>query len=106
MKTILLSLFLAFLTNCSVMHFKNGTSNSPEPSKGQLHHNFVYGLIEGSLPVSLSNLCNSKWYSVTTQDTFLTGFLGMLDGVAASVVVPGLPIDIWDPQQIEYSCAQ
>ena len=101
---------LAFaLSGCAVMHFKNGEVESAEPPVAKWHHNVLLSLVETSPVVNLKGNCDDKeWSMFTTKETFATGLLGGLDDIATSVFMPpGFGgIDIWDPQAIEYSCAE
>lgn len=93
-------------SGCSIMHFKNGSAESGGAVQETWHHSGIYSLIEISPLIEPKKLCPDKgWSVITTKDTFLTVLVGSADNIVIGAVVPMVPIDIWDPQALEWYCA-
>jgi hypothetical protein len=90
---------------------------------GEWHHNSVFALVEVSDPVDLRQRCSGGWSSVTTEESFLTGFVPAVLGGLLSTVTPNptnttsddmqrlanpsaqVVSALWDPEYVEVSCA-
>ena len=108
MKTKLAGLIAAafFCTNCSVMHFKNGSAPSDNEVREEWHHNAALSLLELSAPVDLTKRCTEgKWSVVTTKVTFLNALAGSVDEAVTAGLTKGFGINLWDPQTVEWECS-
>lgn len=81
MKAIIrITLLLALtsgLTGCFRMQIQNGPSKEVANFEaGEWHHTGVFGLVEFSPPVDLSNRCpKGTWKNVQIQETFVQGLV-------------------------------
>jgi hypothetical protein len=95
------------LSGCSVMHFRNGDVESESRPMEKWHHNVAYSLMEISPVINLGALCDdTAWSVVTTKETFVTGLAGSIDGIVTGPFTAGVGVDVWDPQMVEYTCAE
>lgn len=88
-------LLLGALSGCTTIYFDKGKDVRSTVVTESWHHNFAFGLYEGSSPVNLKRECGDKpWVSVKTEESFL-------NGLASAATIFG---SIWYPQTVEVSC--
>jgi hypothetical protein len=67
--------------------------NDDRTTYSEWHHNWLYGLIEGSDAVDMAQRCRGAgWKTITTQESFLQG------------LVSGLTYNIYTPHNMEFRC--
>ena len=95
MRIPLIALALALLSQaCTTITFVRDPKYT-RTNYSEWHHNWFFGLMEGSDPVDLNARCNgSDWRTVTTEYTFIQG------------LVSGLTYQIYDPHGVEFSCVK
>jgi hypothetical protein len=94
MKPLLIVCMSLLLQACSTIYFQSDMKSSAT-TYSEWHHDWLYGLIEGSDPVDLSARCKgADWRTVKTEETFLQGF------------VAGLASNLYTPHNVEYSCVK
>lgn len=93
------SFLLIVLTACTNIHFDNtsvANIDNQTRQSSQWHHNFVFGLYEGSDAVDLSTHClDGQWQSVHTYESFSNGMVELV----VNQVAP-----IWYPKTVEVQC--
>lgn len=123
--TLTLSICIALLNGCAVIHFENGQlTPDPKPSffdfssdidvdelnassgkrYRKWYHHSIYQFAELSNALELSQECiGLDWNQVTTEVTPLDFVLGFVDN-ALFINASAIGIDLWSPWSIEYSC--
>ena len=93
MKNKVLAALLVFgIQGCSTIYFQSD-AKSTYTAYSEWHHDWLYGLIEGSDPVDMSVRCKgNEWRTVKTQESFLQG------------LVSGITYNHYTPHGVEYSC--
>lgn len=92
MKILITTLMFLAMTGCSTIYFHRGTDENQVTHK-EWHHNGIFGLVEFSDPVDLSNHCGSSWKTIKTEETFIQG------------LIAGVTYRLYDPWMFSYSCA-
>ena len=93
-KLALLMLLTAGLQACSTIYFVTDPK-STSTTYSEWHHDWLYGLIEGSDAVDMGARCKgADWKTVKTQETFLQG------------LVEGITYNLYNPHGVEYSCVK
>jgi hypothetical protein len=94
MRTLLAIAALAIVTSgCSTIYFHNAGSNRTVTNYSEWHHDWVFGLVEGSAPVDLNSRCNgANWETVRTRQPFLQGFVQLFTA------------PVYYPWEASYSC--
>ncbi len=99
MKTIskaLIVLTLLSLCGCYKIYFhrQNIEQYPSDAGFSTWHHIFVFGLVEGSEPVTIANYCGPReWNYVETENSFLTGLVGAI-----------VPYAIYTPRAATVAC--
>lgn len=103
-----LALFLfaagLFFPACSVMTFRNGETEPSGTSRTEWRHGFGYGLYEAERPFDPKKSCGD-WATVATQETFGTGLISALQYLPSSLTL-GIPLNVWDVEEVEYTCGK
>jgi hypothetical protein len=120
-RALLVGLVSLGLVGCQTVTFARTRTRSAAPA-GEWHHNSVFSLVEVSGPVDLRTRCPSGWSRVTTEESFLTGFVPAVIGGLVSAVTPSRTLTasdgtrlmmnpasqvvstLWDPEYVEVSC--
>ena len=91
--TYLATLLLILNTACSTIYFHNDGSNREFTSHSEWHHDWLYGLIEGSAAVDMNERCHDhEWETIETKESFVQG------------LIAGLTYSIYTPQNMAYAC--
>ena len=93
MKSLFTLIILsANLASCSTIYFMSDSKND-ETEASEWHHDWIYGLIEGSNAVDMKNRCKgSDWQVIKTEETFLQGLMA------------SATLKVYTPYGLEYSC--
>jgi hypothetical protein len=90
----LMSLLMLSLQACSTIYFQSDDRiNSTAYS--EWHHDWLYGLIEGSDAVDMNARCKgADWRVIKTEQSFLQG------------LVETVTYNLYNPHGVEYSCVR
>ncbi len=92
---IAFSIATVALTGCHKIYYHNGGSmvaNKASAQYNDWHHIGVLGLVEFSDPIPLNQKCQSKWSTLETENSFLTG------------LVSGLTYGLYTPREANLVC--
>lgn len=98
-KSLPIVLISTFLSACSTIHFVNGPVLADETivEREQWHNLGLNGLIEFSRPLDLNYNCHQQqWDSITIEKNLFNNL--------ASIPLAKLPISVYSPWSIRYSC--
>ncbi len=99
-RTLALAALGLALSACQTVTFSR---HAAQPGLGQTewHHSAVLSLVEVSEPVNVDARCRQGWADVSTRESLVTG----LAPAVLSAVTFGLSAALWDPEEVEVSCA-
>jgi hypothetical protein len=121
-RSLAIALAATALAGCQTVTFARHSTRTAAAS-GEWHHNSVLALVEVSDPVDLKQRCPSGWSRVTTEESFLTGFVPAFLGAVVAQSTSGSGTTdasgavlrqgptastvsaLWDPEYVEVSCA-
>ncbi|NDF14994.1 hypothetical protein EB061_06690 [bacterium] len=83
-----------FLQACTTITFVRDPK-STRTNYSEWHHNWIFGLMEGSDPVDMHDRCNgAEWKTITTEHTFI------------QALVNGITYQLYNPHNVEFACAK
>jgi hypothetical protein len=91
MKNVLVlafSIAAVALTGCHKIYYHNGgqmVANKSAAQYNEWHHIGVFGLVEFSDPIELNRMCQGKWTTLETENSFLSG---LVSGVTYGLYTP------------------
>lgn len=92
-----LAALLLASSGCYRITLVSGRAPAPAPQAfhdDAWHHDFVFGLAEGSGPIDLETACPNGWAKLHTEQTFVKGLVGVLTG------------GLYTPQSETLTCAE
>jgi hypothetical protein len=92
MKKIIGLALLFTVTGCFHIHYITNEPVAPSPADESWHHNFIYGLVEGSPPVPVSQICPDGYAKVESETSFVNGLVRVLT------------FSIYTPETVTVSC--
>jgi len=107
---------LAAAPGCYHIKYVTETPGESTPAYDAWQHNFIYGLVNASGPVRVSEVCPQGFSVVETKVTFLNWFASAaVQGAANGAVFAAtrtedrrgvyFPFDIWSPQTVKVTCS-
>jgi hypothetical protein len=89
------ALAIAFFSqSCTTITFVRDPK-STRTNYSEWHHNWIFGLMEGSDPVDMNARCNgAEWKTITTEHTFI------------QALVNGITYQMYNPHNVEFACAR
>lgn len=77
---------------CTTITFVTDPADT-KTTYSEWHHDWLFGLIEGSDAVDMNQRCQGAgWKTITTEETFIQG------------LVSGLTRNLYNPHNVEYRC--
>lgn len=80
------------LSSCSTISFVADKNANESYETSEWHHNIIYGLVEISNPVNVSQTCKNGFSAIRTERTFLNSLVGGIAG------------NIYNPMTVSMSC--
>ena len=114
---LLALLVCASSLGCYHITYRTHAPSLGAPSSEEWHHNFLSGLVEGSDPVNVTDICAGDFAQVDRQVTVVNWLADALLEAAASgsifyatshggrVVGGTLPVSLWSPKTVSVTCA-
>jgi len=90
---VLAVLGLLFATGCYRIKYTRNTPPTPAPMYDEWHHDFIFGLVEATEPVNVSQACPNNISVVEHEMTFVNGLVRVLT------------LNIWTPLTVKATCA-
>jgi hypothetical protein len=95
MRFFVTALVIALFSQaCTTITFVRDPKSS-RTNYSEWHHNWFFGLMEGSDPVDMHARCNgSEWKTITTEHTFVQSLIN------------GITYQLYNPHNVEFACSK
>jgi hypothetical protein len=79
-------------SGCFHIKYTNSLPPAPAPSYDEWHHDFIFGLVEVTNPVNVSQACPNGFSQVAHEQSFVNG------------LVSAITLSIWTPLTVAVTC--
>lgn len=85
---------LLLATGCYRIKYTRNVPPAPMPAYDEWHHDFIFGLVEATAPVNVTQACPNNFSVVEHEMTFVNGLVRALTGGW-----------IWTPLTVKVTCS-